>query len=79
MSTRVDYNVFIKYVEDSNENVIEITQKEAKKLVNNELPKSFFSKSYIANGKNKLARYILENGFEFEVIEPKLIIKKKSA
>lgn len=31
----------------------------------------------IAN--NELARYILENGFEFEIIEPKLIIKKKSA
>ncbi len=79
MSTRIDYNIFIKYVENSNKDIIEITQKEAKKLVNNELPKSFFNKSYITNGKNKFARFILENEFEFEVVEPKLIIKKKSA
>lgn len=79
MSTRVDYNRIIKYVEDSNEDIIEITQKIVKRLVNSELPKSVFSKSYIANGKNELARYILENGLEFEVIEPKIVIKKKSA
>ncbi|HIT70858.1 MAG TPA: hypothetical protein IAD08_02955 [Candidatus Scatovivens faecipullorum] len=79
MSTRVDYNKIIEYVEDSSEDTIEITQKKVKRLVNNELPKSFFSNRYIANGKNELARYILEKGFEFEVIEPKLIIKKRSA
>ncbi|MGN1352287.1 MAG: hypothetical protein ACI4VE_05920 [Clostridia bacterium] len=79
MSTRVDYNKIIKYVEESKDDVIEITQRTVKKLVNNELPKSFFSNGYIVNGRNELARYILENGFEFEIIEPKLIIKKKIA
>lgn len=79
MSTRVDYSRIIKYVEDSEKNIIEITQKTVKRLANNELPKSFFSNRYIINGKNEFARYILEKGYEFEVIEPKLIIKKKSA
>lgn len=79
MSTRIDYNVIIKYVEDSSDDVIVITQKTAKKLLNNEFPKSLFSNSYIANGKNELARYLLKNGLEYEVVEPKLIIKKKSA
>ncbi|MCI8411888.1 MAG: hypothetical protein HFJ40_05610 [Clostridia bacterium] len=79
MSTRVDYSKIIKYVEESEEDIIEITQKIVKKIANNELPKSFFSNSYIAKGNNELARYILENGFEFEITEPKLTIKKKSA
>lgn len=79
MSNRIDYSIFINYIENSKKNIVEISQKEAKKLVDNELPKSFFNSNYIANGKNKLARYILEKGFEFEVIEPKIIIKKKSA
>ncbi len=79
MSTRVDYSKIIKYVEEYPKDVIEITQKKVKRIANNELPKSFFSNSYISKGNNELARYILENGFEFEIIEPKLIIKKKSA
>ena len=79
MSTRVDYNKIIKYVEESKDDVIEITQRKVKKLANNELPKSFFNNEYIVNGKNELARYIIENGFEFEIIEPKIIIKKKIA
>lgn len=79
MSTRVDYSRIIKYVEDSKNDTIEITQKKVKSLANNELPKSFFSNSYIANGNNEFARYILEKGYEYKVIEPKIIIKKKSA
>ena len=79
MSTRVDYNKLINYVEKSNKNVIEITQNTVKRLVNNELPKSFFSNKYITDGKNELARFIIEKGYEFEVVEPKIIIKKKSA
>lgn len=79
MSTRVDYNRIIEYIKDSKDDIIEITQKKVKKLSNNELPKSFFSNSYIVNGKNKLARYILDEGLEFEVIEPKIIIRKKGA
>ncbi len=79
MSIRVDYKPIIKHLEDSNEDKIEITQKLAKKLVNNELPKSLFDDSYIKKGKNELARYILENEYEFTVVEPKIIVKKKTA
>ena len=79
MSTRVDYSKIIKYLEESEEDIIEITQKIVKKIANNELPKSFFNNSYIAKGNNELARYILENELEYEVIQPKLVLKKKSA
>ncbi len=79
MSTRVDYSKIIKYLEDSEKDIVEITQKMAKKVANGELPKSIFNDKYIANGSNELARYILEKKYDFEVIEPKIIIRKKSA
>lgn len=76
MATKIDYQVIIDDIEKSNKKIYVLDQKQAKKLVNNDLPKSLFNNSYIKGRKNDLARYLSDN-CDYEVTEPKIIIKKK--
>lgn len=78
MNKRLNYNKIIEEIEKYKDIGYELTQKTAKKILNDEFPKSLFDKSYINNGKNALARYIKEN-YDFEIQEPtiKLIPKKR--
>ena len=77
MSIRVEYSKIIEHIEKSKKDKIEITQDLAKRVANNELPKSLFNSSYIAKGSNELARYIIDNDYEYEIIQPKIVIKKR--
>lgn len=77
MSIRVEYSKIIDYIEKSKRDKIELTQDLARRVANSELPKSLFNSSYIAKGSNELARYIIDNNYEYEVIPAKLVIKKK--
>lgn len=51
-----------------------LTQKKAKEIGNIEIPKSVFDINYIKGRNNELARYIMDNNLNFEVIKPQIII-----
>lgn len=76
MNKRIPYNIIISEIEKCKGKDFVLDQKCAKKLVHDELPKSVFSLSYMKKRSNELARYLLDNGIEFEIIEPKIIIHK---
>jgi len=76
MATILDYNLIIDDVIKNGDKEYELTQKKVKKICNNELPKSMFNKPYIKRGKNNLSKFLLEE-CEWEVIEPKIVIKWK--
>lgn len=77
MATRVNYDLIIDEIKKNKGKKIEITQKSVKKICNNELPKSMFTKNYIKRGENDLTKFILSE-CEWELVEPKIIIKWKN-
>lgn len=77
MNKRINYKPIIDVITKSNRTII--NQKLAKKLVNDELPKSCFDKNYLKSGKNELARFLIEykNIYEYEIIPAQIIVSKK--
>lgn len=75
MSVKINYKRIIDDIENSPKDTYILTQEKAKKLINQELPKSVFIESYIKNNSNELARYLTQVG-NYEVCEPKIIIRK---
>lgn len=76
MVQRVDYPAIIRDIESSKSDRYELTQDKAKRIGGQELPKSLFDKSYLKKGRNALCRFFLDNGYDIEIVEPKLIVKK---
>ena len=77
MATIVDYKLIIEDIKKNGIQEYDLTQKKVKKICNNELPKSMFTKSYIQRGKNDLSKFLLEE-CEWEVIEPQIRIRWKN-
>lgn len=77
MNKRINYKPIIDVITKSNRTII--NQKLAKKLVNDELPKSCFDKNYLKSVKNELARFLIEykNIYEYEIIPAQIIVSKK--
>lgn len=77
MNKRINYKPIIDVITNSKKTII--NQKLAKKLVNDELPKSCFDKNYLKSGKNELARFLIEykNIYEYEIIPAQIIVSKK--
>ena len=77
MNKRINYKPIIDVITKSNRTII--NQKLAKKLVNDELPKSCFDKNYLKSGKNELARFLIDykNIDEYEIIPAQIIVSKK--
>lgn len=76
MATKINYQPIIDDIKKSKNEMYILTQDKAKKLINNDLPKSLFKKNYIDKGNNDLARFLVEK-CEYETVEPKIIIYKK--
>lgn len=77
MNKRINYKPIIDAIVKSNKTII--NQKLAKKLINDELPKSCFDKNYLKSGSNELARFLIEhkNIYEYEIIPAQIIVSKK--
>ena len=77
MNKIINYKPIIDVITKSIRTII--NQKLAKKLVNDELPKSCFDKNYLKSGKNELARFLIEykNIYEYEIIPAQIIVSKK--
>ena len=78
MNKRIDYNLLIEEIKKNED--ITITQNLAKKLYNDELPKSCFEYNYLKNGKNALGRFLMDNKetYSFEIIPAQIVVKKRS-
>jgi outer membrane protein assembly factor BamA len=76
MAVHNDYAPVIEAM-DKTKNKFVLTQEKMKKLTGGEVPKSMFKRSYITNGSNELARFIMKKGYKFEVVESKIIVYKK--
>lgn len=77
MAVKIDYKPIIDDIKNFKGKKYILTQEKAKKLVNNEIPKSNFKESYIKNGSNDLAKFIMSECDGFETTQPKIIIIKK--
>ena len=58
MNKRINYKPIIDAIIKSKDKIT-INQKLAKRLINDELPKSCFDKSYLKAGNNELARFMI--------------------
>lgn len=78
MNKRINYKPIINAIMKS-KNKITINQKLAKKLINDELPKSCFDNNYLKSGSNELARFLIENKniYEYEIIPAQIIVNRK--
>lgn len=77
MNKRINYEIIIEQIKKHD--ILIITQKWAKKIVDDELPKSCYNLNYLKSGKNSLGRFLMENKDEYdiEIIPAQIIIKRK--